>query len=405
MNIQSVNNNLGIQTSCSVAKNEISTSTVSVPAEEGQKVFAKHLNFRGGVPLGNLINDYKWFVNNDKTPAINAFLKIDAPKESLQSLLRFILGNEETSYQFMDSVVKQPRNMTNVYKELRKKLPDNTDLLNIYANDNPYRVAYEKFLDRKYNEAQSVDELLKIRPDWKEEVLLNKYKALHHNDNFELGKVPEEIASDLDSIVNYLEIYFEYGHKSSKIVPDLNINSRNYQFHYITDGKSDKNVFKVTTPSGKNFIVKMADPKYKGLESEFGMGTTCKIDTYLTENGCRNSAPIRYYNHNKNLSIYDYVAPNPVPKRIQYDLTEFSRKMPDFKDLGLSQSDTVGLNNYFKMGHNQDCLKNTFDVGYGIDHGEYVSVDNDHVTYTQMLSPMIYKYFKNLPQSVGGMFF
>ena len=79
--------------------------------------------------------------------------------------------------------------------------------------------------------------------------------------------------------------------------------------------------------------------------------------------------------------------------------------MPDFKDLGLSQSDTVGANNYFALGHNQECMRNSYDVEYGINNGEYVSVDNDHVTYSQILSPMINKYFKHLPQSVGAMFF
>ena len=404
MSVQSVN--LGLiapQGSVNVKKPEV-VSCEEIPVEK-QKVFAKHLSFRGSIPLNNLINDYKWFINADKTPAIDAFLKIDASKESLQTLLRVILRDDSTSYEFIDSIVKQPRKMTQIYKELTKKLPENSDIINIYSDNNPYKIAYEKYIDNKLENSKSLSELLAIRPDWKEEVLVSKYNALNPYDRFKIGKIPQEIESDFDNIIGYLRQFVTYGYKSDKSIPDLNINGKRYRFHYNIDGKSDKNVFKLELPDGKNYIIKIAPEENRGLESEFGMGTTCKIDAYLTENNCRNSAPLKYYDHNKNLSVYDYITPNSVPERIHYDLTAFDKKMPDLKNLGLSQSDTVGAYNYFALGQNQECMKNSYDFGYGINNGEYVSVDNDHVTYSQVLSPMINKYFKHLPQSVGAMFF
>ena len=404
MRIQSVNFGLTTETSSFCAKKKQQPISTQDPIDK-QMFFSKHLIFRGGMPLGNLINDYKWFVNVDKTPAVNAFLKIDAPKENLQSLLRVILRNEETSGEFIDSIVKQPRNITKIYRELTNKLPENSDILNFYGDNNPYKIAYEKYIDKKVESAKSISELLSIRPDWREDILISKYKALNYNDDLKIGKIPDDIGSDFNDIIKYLRQFVTVGTKQEKAIPDLNLNNRTYKFHYNTDGRSDKNVFKIELPTGKNYIFKIAPFENRGMDSEFGMGTTCKIDTYLTKNNCRNSAPLKYYDHGKNVSIYDYVTPNPVPERISYDLTSFDRKMPDFKDLGLSQSDTLGANNYFELKGNQECMRNMYDVDFGIKNGEYVSVDNDHVTYTQILSPMINKYFKHLPQSVGAMFF
>ena len=74
--------------------------------------------------------------------------------------------------------------------------------------------------------------------------------------------------------------------------------------------------------------------------------------------------------------------------------------MPDFADLGLRHSDTVGNNNYFKLNNVQKVMKKTFDFEYGVEHKELISVDNDHVTYNQLLSPMVDKYHKYLPSGM-----
>ena len=77
-----------------------------------QKVYATNIAFKSSTQMGALINDYKWFVRNDRVPAVQAFLKIKAPKESLEGLLKYILNNNETSYEFIDSIVQNPRQAT-----------------------------------------------------------------------------------------------------------------------------------------------------------------------------------------------------------------------------------------------------------------------------------------------------
>ncbi len=379
----------------------IKNSTISesqdleIPAK--QAVYASHLGFKGGKQLSALMNDYKWFVSHDKLPAIESFLKIDAPAENMESLIRHILTDEGAGYEFIDSIIAHPRKIKHYAQGLKAKLPENTDVLNIFSFGNPYKTAHERYIATRVRNASSVSELLKIRPDWDEKVLLEKHRELYNNDDFELGVVPESIGREnYQDIVTYLRNFADIGFKTKKSISDLNLNGQIFQFENFIDGKSDKNVFKITTPSGDVFILKMANPEARGLNKPFALGTLAMIDTYLTRNNCRNSAPIRYYHHDSNTALYDYIEHNTADSKLK-QLHEFVINMPDFADLGLRQNDTVGANNYFKLEENQKAMQHTYDFQYGVDHNELVSVDNDHVTYEQLLCPVDYVFNKSLP--------
>ncbi len=369
-----------------------------------QKVYAGHLGFRGGIPLTNLVNDYKWFINHDKLPAINAFFKINAPKESMKQLLRHILANKEYSYAFIDSISSQPRNVTNFYQMFKERLPWDSDVFNMYAPNNLYIKAYEAYIDERYKNAESVSELLKIRPDWKEEVLLNKHRELYHNDDFELGIVPESIgAENFPAIAEHLRRECTYGFKKPSEVPDLTVNGKTFNFKRYLDGKSDKNVFKIKTPDGGRFVIKMTSSDNNNLNQPGSLGLVSIIDTYLTRNNCRNAAPIRYYNRNNNIAIYDYINHNKVDQ-IRFSISELLNKIPDIKDLGITIYDTIGSNNYFRLDDSQRALQNSNDFTYGILHDEVISVDNDHATYDKILFPSIDKYHKAIQNEIQ-MFF
>ena len=78
--------------------------------------------------------------------------------------------------------------------------------------NSPYNKGYAKFIDGKFNEAHSLEDLLKIRPDWRGEVVIKKYEALKGNRKLEIGNIPKEIpSSDLTQIVDYLSKQMEYG--------------------------------------------------------------------------------------------------------------------------------------------------------------------------------------------------
>lgn len=380
-----------------ISKADIVSEPELLSELKSQKVYASHLGFRSSKQASVLMNDYKWFMSHDKLPAVESFLKIDASAEKMENLFRDILSDESKSYELIDSIVSQPRKIKHYAELLRKKLPQNTDVFNIFSYKNPYAEAYKNYITTRVQNASSISELLTIRPDWDEKVLLDKHREIYNNDNFELGFVPDSIGKDnYHSIVGYLRNYADIGFKTKKAISDLYINGKNFQFENFIDGKSDKNVFKITAPNGEAFILKMASPNEKSLSKPFSLGALAMIDTYLARNNCRNSAHIRYYDHNSNTAIYNFIEHNKVDLKISR-LDEFIEHMPDFADLGLRQNDTVGTNNYFKLEENQKSMQHTYDFQYGIDHNELISVDNDHVTYNQPLCPVDYNFNKPLP--------
>ena len=326
----------------------------------------------------------------------NRRLKIKTDKESYEGLIRRILSDDSCSYHLIDNVVKHPRGVKHYIRNLEAKLPASSDILLTFTPDNIYRQAYSKYIQSRLDNATSISELLQIRPDWKGDVLLKKHREIYNNDNFELGFIPSEIGeNNFTRIVDYLRPYMEIGYKTSKSIPVLNVDGQCFRFHFFSDGRTDKNVFGVETDCGKKFVIKMVDPSKKSLDNAFALGTLCKIDTYLTRNACRNSAPLRYYNHNMNASIYDFIEhKNVTYKPSDYDI---HRNIPDFVDLGMRYNDTVGANNLFLLDDSQHILKDMNDWSYGVRNSEWISVDNDHVVFENRLQPKLPEYHKHLP--------
>lgn len=356
-----------------------------------------NINFRGN-SMSKLWADYDWFIRHDNTPAIFSFLKIKEAPEVMEKFLNAILETSDRSKELFTSIVNNPRNSLEISEKLAQVLPANSPNLLPFLINSPYNKGYAKFIDGKFNEAHSLEDLLKIRPDWRGEVLIKKYEALKGNRNLEIGNIPKEIpSSDLTQIVDYLSKQMEYGVKNKKKIESLTIGYRKYDFAYFTEGKSDKNVFGLFTPEGKKYVLKMSTPERRSLDNPFALGTLAKIDSYLTYNRSRNSAPLCYYNHEKNFSIYKYIEHIQTPD-CQHDLTKVAKNMPDFYALGLTYNDTVGNKNFFLLNNesNADLVKT---VGFqeGVNRGEWVSVDNDHVTYANRMQPMLTKYHSYLP--------
>ena len=150
----------------------------------------------------------------------------------------------------------------------------------------------------------------------------------------------------------------------------------------------------------------MADPERRSLDAPFSLGTLAKIDTYLTTNRSRNSAPLCYYNHDRNLSVYKYIEHTPISHSVaKSDMDTIAKHIPDFGALGLTYNDTVGDKNYFLLDRdsNED-LHTTEGFDDAVKNGEWISVDNDHVTYSSRLQPSNPKYTASLPNAMQ-MFF
>ncbi len=359
-----------------------------------------YINF-GEKPISKLFEEYNWYINHDKTPAIKSFLKIDESKEVMNNFLTTILNTEDRSYQLIDSIVSNPREMDSILKALEGKVGGGSKNLLTFLPTSPYSAAYQKYTEKKLQNAHTLYEILRIRPDWKGEVLIKKFQQLKGNEPLTIGKIPKEFPNNHFSIItNYLRGQVETGLKLAKKIDSLTLDNRKYDFEFFTDGRSDKNVFGVYTPEGKKYVIKMAAPESRSLDAPFALGTLAKIDTYLTGNRSRNSAPLCYYNHDENLSVYKFINQKTV-KGNDRDLRTIMDHLPDFRALSLNFNDTIGSRNFFMLDKeaNEDFANFAQNFEDGINK-EWISVDNDHVTFSNRLHPLVSEYHKDLPVAI-----
>ena len=378
--------------------------SIQNPEFKTKPIFAYNIsNIHFGTKnINELYQEYDNNIREKHLPAVNAFLAVDADKKDMDNFLTAILNTDDRSVEFIESLVRKPRDIIPLSEKIINKVGTDTKNLTPFLIGSTYNNAYKKFIDKKYSEAHTIQELLKIRPDWKGNVLIEKYKQLKGNEPFEIGHIPKEFPDNhIFVIADYLKDKMDISLKQNKEIPNLKLNNREYQFKFFTDGRSDKNVFGIITPERKKYVLKMADEKYRSLDNPYSLGTLAKIDSYLTTNRSRNSAPLCYYNHDKIFSIYKYIEHNKIEKKPN-SLEEISQHLPDFKELGLSYNDNVGYNNYFelKMNSNED-IKDTEGFMDGIKKQEWISVDNDHVTYNMKFHPYISKYNAPLPNAMG----
>jgi len=359
-----------------------------------------------GFNLNKMYEEYNWYIKHDGESAIKSFLKMKAPQEEMDQFLTHILGTKDRSYELIDSIVSAPRENGEIVTKLTEKIGSNSKNIMTFLPDSPYYQAYTNYIAEKYKNATSIIELIKIRPDWSEKALIEKSIALTGSANSKLGKIPKHIPKEhLNQILTYLKSKTDIGVKVRKNIDDLVIDDRTYKFLYFTEGKSSKSVFKIEIPAvNKKYIIKMDTPENRSLEKPFALGTLAKIDGYLTLNRSRNSAPLCYYDHEGNFSIYKYIEHAHVDENTN-DINVIKNHLPDFRALGLVYNDTVGYKNFFTL--NERSIDTSWRMeGFknAINRNEWISVDNDHVTYSSRLHPGVNGFHKSLPNAMG-MFF
>ena len=152
--------------------------------------------FKGKVPLEQLMNDYRATMHNTGLSPVESFFKLEHPKESMNELLSSILCDDSTSYDFVNSIITQPRMIKHYADKFKEKLAIPDLVLNRYDPNNLYVKAHERYIESRYNNAGSISELIKIRPDWSEEALMKKHQQLYNNTDFVIGRVPESIGEN-----------------------------------------------------------------------------------------------------------------------------------------------------------------------------------------------------------------
>ncbi len=325
---------------------------------------------------------------------------VDTPETFKSNLLSF-LNDDNKRNDFISSLISNPKKSKSIVKTLVSKLGGNDKFLEWYFAEDGYVKNYEKFLEQKYKEAKSIDELLKIHPNWGYWALERKSCELEgitnetdqnklmrdRNVNFTFGNVPETFGDKykFNSLVNRLKS-FPYMAQNEK----YSCNSQDMNVSQLAGGDlSSKNIFKVTDENNNSYIIKM-DRLYpeeilkiwqknpyesrlakenKLLRGDSVYLNAC-IDNYLQLNGCNINAKLLYYDFQNNAALYEYVENNETEHSSEHNLIgqiEANNELKELNDLGMFLNDIDTNYNYLKDKNNN---KRVIDVG----HSEFIDI-------------------------------
>ncbi|MEW5819662.1 MAG: hypothetical protein AB1782_05675 [Cyanobacteriota bacterium] len=298
----------------------------------------------------------------------------------------------ELTYEYIKNLTSNPRDGYNKIKELESQIEE--DWYNWKYKE--FNKAFADFTDRLFKEADSVDELIKYRPDWTGARLREKFKSINNmGESFKFGRVPDdfinketfdELANTITEAINsQSNSYFSKNYD----IPDIVINNNTFKIKPLAGGKTGKVPCLITTPNGNKYVVKI-DPRNQynyadTLDLVDSVGLQAVIDYYLTQNNCQNSSKVYYYDEKLNASIYEYVEKNGDQSQVQgmeKMSGRFVGRMTDLAALGVRFNDTMGDGNVF------------------VRDGNLIMVDNGHCTFDNPLKPKIDSFHKDLPNTL-----
>ena len=308
----------------------------------------------------------------------------------------------EVNDKYIESVTKDPRklnsNLVKTQKELGSKF-------NSWHKN--YVKAYTDYTKRLYNNSNNtVEDLIKFRPDWLPELLIRKYKAINGNDKeLILGKAPDsfinnETFSKLSARINDIivsQIADELknidkdniqAHKKELKIGSINIEGKIFEVKHLLAGRLPKCTFIISNEEGKKYILKTAPESSIDKFNDFdGLGLQAIIDYYLTANDCNNSAKLYIYDSKTNSAIYEYVECDKnykdVTKKVrrmneQGIRADFREYIPDVYNLSIKYNDLGGSDNLLKSNN------------------KYILIDSGESTYDNLLMPEIDGYHREI---------
>lgn len=334
------------------------------------------------------------------------FLKsTDDTPEKVNDFLLNTLRDEESRDKFISEITENPEKSKEITSVLVEKLGGKDNFLKWYLHEDGYVKSYEGFLEKKYDNAESIEELLKFQPNWGYWALERKQCALDGKSllcdelmrdqaiNFSFGELPLEIKSRAD----FIEIV--YNLKNSKFGDKsifINTSYPNYSYFYASQleggDRSAKNIYLLTDmESDKKYIVKTdrfypednlkgdTNPYYSRLAKELKLirGDSVYLDAcldyYLQLNGCDDNAKLIYYDFASDVAIYEYIDCEEINKEKKHSLAEpieANKLFPKINSLGVFLND-IGLsfNSYIDKS------------------GKYKTVDVGHAEYLDVLKP------------------
>ena len=317
----------------------------------------------------------------------------------------FNLTKDQNSAQkFMQGLLSQPDKLKQKKDEMISKYGMN-EFLKWYLAPNGYLDNYEKYVENFFNNAKSIDELLKFAPNWAPWKLEEKYWMLQHPS---LIKSPEETKQafyrDNDSklaqpiVIGKLPDLFVCQNDFNKLISilkstdckndKLNLNYTQYNVKRLKGGElNDKfiyliergnrkailkfdriNVENSDTVNGRKLSIyeKRNIRKYKHIAPDSIFSNVC-ISKYLELNGCNNIPKMLYYDYNLNAALFEYIEDkendkfqNGIIDEERDNIVEANDAVKHLNDLGIYLNDTASKNTLT----DKNGVKKVIDLGH-----------------------------------------
>lgn len=287
---------------------------------------------------------------------------------------------------FVQFLTADPRECQLKSADVKKILADNL----LGSRKREYNSVFRKYTQQMYDQATTLEELVKFRPDWDERALWEKHYQLKESGPLTLGKLPasfnpENSFNEIgEQLTEKTKQAIRLRNQKKKVPESFDISSGNLTltFKRLKSGQSTKSVYLVEPEAGKKFVVKI-DPIFKNrLNRGNSVAQDAIIDYYLTANECENVAKLYYFNNDYNLAIYEYVEPDEDQSAVESCIeqqTGLNANMPDYTALGM----------IFIDNHGSDNIR--------VRNGKFVVIDSGYSFYNCSLKPRVSWYHSQLP--------
>lgn len=311
-------------------------------------------------------------------------------RQSLQ-LLYNLSSNPETAVTMVEGLTAEPKKSKEIYQKLLSSVVSDekdTQLFKswYYDEESGYKSAYKTFYEQKFNEAQKLEDIVKISPNPAPWALRSKAESL--GTEFTIGELPQDIFPDLNSYRGFLDFL-----KGVKPGEEIDIGD-GASVKLITGSMSAKRIFKIQSEQLGDYILKV-DPCrpdingnsywHKNMRYNQDLRAdmpylNATIDFYLKLNGYENNvADVQFYDHSTGSILYKATKgeeANDVfdPRTLNnLYLLRQNPTVKSFQDCGIYLNDI----------HNGNFIKD--------ENGTLVLIDSGHAKFQDPLKPLVEK--------------
>lgn len=306
-------------------------------------------------------------VCNTKTSMANASSLKDVIKNtdnmSLKNILYQITNDENLAFRLIDELVQNPADNKDFASYLLKTMGQK-DFQSWYVHS--YKPQYEKYINKRMENAESVDELVQIQPNWAPWTLESRFGT-----EYTIGTLPdnlsvEDFRSDFKKLLHSEETdkvkqikQDKMGGFSVKNILPVRIGDKEYILKYEPNPFDLSPELESLADSNEDLMNYLNRAQALFTLTGDSCFTNAMIDFYLQLNGNKETSQILFYDNKTKASLYEYVkgtaSDSLTDKQDYIDNSEA-------KNLGIFYSD-ISPNNILTQA---DGTRKNIDVGNSV---------------------------------------